>query len=176
MKLVSNFQHQDIVLRAPPYLPNFMIWVLKGWSHQLAWKRVKRGFNLIKNIVLDQIFKARSRIMKLSIETFNNRRKFIYAFLTNPSQLPNLSLCIWTYVALERSIYIDENTRENMSILPVSFVLLTATQKSWRGLGSEAEATENAVAKSTMYARFNENKKLNREDKKCKMDHWKSTT
>ena len=62
---------------------------------------------------------------------------------------------IRTYVALERSIYIDENTRESMSILPVSFVSLTATQKSWRGLGSEAEATENAVAKSTMCARLN---------------------
>ena len=54
---------------------------------------------------------------------------------------------------MERSIYIDENTRESMSILPVSFVSLTATQKSWRGLGSEAEATENAIAKSTTYER-----------------------
>ena len=67
---------------------------------------------------------------------------------------------IRTNVALERSIYIDENisrldknTRESMSILPESLVSLTATQKSWRGLGSEAEAIENAIARSTMYAR-----------------------
>ena len=39
-----------------------------------------------------------------------------------------------------------------MIIIPPMFVSLTATQKSWRGLGSGAEARENAIAKSAMYA------------------------
>ena len=45
-------------------------------------------------------------------------------------------------------------TREkNINIIPVVFVSLTATQKSWRGLGSEAKARKNDIAKSGMDAR-----------------------
>ena len=47
----------------------------------------------------------------------------------------------------------DKNTRESTNIVPAAFESLTATQKSWRGLGSEAEAREYAIAKSAMYAR-----------------------
>ena len=40
-----------------------------------------------------------------------------------------------------------------MIIIPAAFVLLTATQKSQRGQGLEAEARGNAIAKSAMHAR-----------------------
>ena len=46
----------------------------------------------------------------------------------------------------------DKNTRESTNIVPAAFESLTATQKSWRGLGSEAKARKNAIAKSAMYA------------------------